>query len=184
MKSIQAPLHNEQVESLKAGEEVLLSGTIYTARDAAHKKLIQVLQENKEVPIPLQGTVLFYVGPTPPPPGRLIGSAGPTTSYRMDPYTPALLEKGVKGFIGKGIRSLEVQQALQKYRGVYFAATGGAGALLSQTIQSVELIAYPELGPEAIRKFVVKDMPLLVVYDMYGGDLYKEGIVKYRIERV
>lgn len=180
MKYIETPLKEDVVLTLKAGNRVMLSGYIYTARDAAHKKLHALLKKNEEPPFSLEGSVLFYVGPTPAPPGRLIGSAGPTTSMRMDPYTPFLLEKGIKGFIGKGARSPEVRQALQEHKGIYFAATGGAGALLAQTIKEVDVIAYPELGPEAIRKLKVENMPLLVIYDAFGGDLYTEGVMAYK----
>ncbi len=180
MKYIETPLNEDVVITLKAGDRVMLSGFIYTARDAAHKKLYALLEKNEEPPFPLEGSVLFYVGPTPAPPGKLIGSAGPTTSMRMDPYTPFMLEKGIKGFIGKGARSPEVRQALQEHKGIYFAATGGAGALLAQTIKEVEIIAYPELGPEAIRKLKVENMPLLVIYDAFGGDLYTEGVTRYK----
>ncbi len=180
MKYIETPLMEDVVMTLKAGDRVMLSGYIYTARDAAHKKLFALLEKNEKPPFPLEGSVLFYVGPTPAPPGKLIGSAGPTTSMRMDPYTPFLLEKGIKGFIGKGARSPEVRQALQEHKGIYFAATGGAGALLAQTIKEVEIIAYPELGPEAIRKLKVENMPLLVIYDAFEGDLYTEGVRSYK----
>lgn len=180
MQYIETPLTEEKIKNLKSGDRIFLSGYIYTARDAAHKKLVTLLEEGKEPPFDLEGSVIFYVGPTPAPPGKLIGSAGPTTSMRMDPYTPFLLERGVKGLIGKGKRSLEVREALKEYKGIYFGATGGAGALLSQTIKEVEVIAYPELGPEAIRKLKVENMPLLVVYDTIGGDLYTEGVSRYK----
>jgi len=166
------PLHDADVAQLKAGDVVKLTGTIYTARDAAHKRLVTQLDNGEELPFALEGAVIYYVGPTPPPPGRPIGSAGPTTSYRMDTYAPRLHSLGVKASIGKGKRSAEVCKALQDHTGVYFGATGGAGALLSQCIEDSEIIAYEELGPEAVRKLTVKEFPLLVVNDCHGNELY------------
>ncbi len=170
--SLTTPLRDEDVLQLKAGDVVKLSGTIYTARDAAHKRLCDRLDNNEALPFDLKGAVIYYVGPTPPPPGRPIGSAGPTTSYRMDSFAPRLYSLGLKGSIGKGKRSAEVCDALQKHVGVYFGATGGAGALLSQCITEAEVIAFEELGPEAVRKLTVKDFPLLVVNDAHGNELY------------
>ncbi|MFP4629806.1 MAG: Fe-S-containing hydro-lyase [Desulfohalobiaceae bacterium] len=171
---LQAPLAEQDVLKLRTGDVVLLSGTVYSARDAAHKKLVQALDQGQELPFPLQGAVIYYVGPTPAPPGRPIGSAGPTTSYRMDSYAPRLYSLGLKATIGKGKRSPEVKQALQDSKGVYLGATGGAGALLSQCILEAEVLAYPELGPEAVRRLQVQEFPVLVVNDAYGGELYAE----------
>lgn len=177
------PLSDEDVVQLKVGDIVYLSGIIYTARDAAHKKLIDLMDEGKELPFDIKGSVIYFVGPTPPKPGDPIGSAGPTTSYRMDSYSPRLInEMGQKGMIGKGKRNQDVIDACIKSKAVYFGATGGAGALLARQIKSAEVIAYPELGPEAIRKLEVVDFPLTVVNDTYGGDLYKIGRAKYEIK--
>ncbi len=172
---LKTPLTDEDVVKLKAGDIVYLSGTIYTARDAAHKRLVDLILNKEELPFDLKGAVIYFVGPTPPKPGEPIGSAGPTTSYRMDSYSPTLIEHGLKGMIGKGKRSKEVKEACKKYKAVYFGATGGAGALLSERIKSAEIIAYPELGPEAIRRLEVEDFPVVVVNDTYGNDLYEEG---------
>ncbi len=166
------PLTDEDMEQLKAGDVVFLSGTIHSARDAAHKKLIDLLDAGKELPFELEGSAIYYVGPSPAPPGRPIGSAGPTTSYRMDTYAPRLHSLGMKASIGKGKRSEEVKDAMKEYKGVYFGATGGAGALLSNSIVESTVIAFDELGPEAIRAMTVKDFPLLVINDCHGGELY------------
>jgi len=171
---LQTPLSDEDILQLKTGDKVLLSGLVYTARDAAHKRLIQALDKGEKPPFPLEGAVIYYVGPTPAPPGRPIGSAGPTTSYRMDTYAPRLYGLGVKATIGKGRRSQEVRDAMREHKAVYFGATGGAGALISQCIVQAKVIAYDDLGPEAIRVLMVKDFPLLVVNDAYGGELYVE----------
>ncbi len=171
---LQAPLDAEDVAMLRVGDRVLLSGIIYTARDAAHKKLIQALDAGQDLPFPLQGAVIYYVGPSPAPEGRPIGSAGPTTSYRMDTYTQRLHGLGVKATIGKGKRSQEVRDALQTHNAVYFGATGGAGALLSRRIEAAKVIAFDDLGPEAVRELVVRDFPLLVVNDAHGGELYAQ----------
>jgi fumarate hydratase subunit beta len=173
------PLTDEDIEKLKIGDIVYLSGTIYTARDAAHKRLVDLINEGKELPFDLKGSVIYFVGPTPPKPGEPIGSAGPTTSYRMDSYSPILIEHGQKGMIGKGKRNQAVKDACVKHKAVYFGATGGAGALIAQRIKKAEVIAYPELGPEAIRKLEVEDFPVTVVNDCYGGDLYEEGRKKW-----
>jgi fumarate hydratase subunit beta len=173
------PLTDEDIEKLKIGDIVYLSGTIYTARDAAHKRLVDLIDAGKELPFDLKGSVIYFVGPTPPKPGEPIGSAGPTTSYRMDSFSPILISKGQKAMIGKGKRSQEVKDACVKYKAVYFGATGGAGALIAQRIKKAEVIAYPELGPEAIRKLEVEDFPVTVVNDSYGGDLYEEGRKKW-----
>jgi len=176
------PLSQQDIESLRAGDRVLLSGTIYTARDAAHARLVALLAEGRALPFPTEGQVIYYVGPTPPRPGQPIGSAGPTTSGRMDPYTPALLAAGLRGMIGKGNRSAEVRDALVKHKAVYFGATGGAGALLARRIVSAEVVAWEDLGPEAVRKLVVEDFPLVVIDDAFGNDLYEEGAARYRAD--
>ena len=166
------PITEEEILKLRSGDIVLISGKIYTARDAAHKRLIESIQKGEDLPFPLKGAVIYYVGPTPPPPNRPIGSAGPTTSYRMDPYAPLLYKLGLKASIGKGKRNEEVKKALQEYKGVYLGATGGAGALLSQRIKQARIIAHEDLGPEAIRELIVEDFPTLVINDVYGGELY------------
>ncbi len=179
------PLTDKTLSQLKIGDKVSLSGVIYTARDAAHKCLVDEINKARaekrkpQLPFDLAGQVIYYVGPAPPKPGQVIGSAGPTTSYRMDAYTPILLEHGLKASIGKGMRSKEVIEAMVKHKAVYFAATGGAGALLAQRIKSAQVIAYEDLGPEAIRKLEVEDFPLTVVNDIYGKDLYQEGVKQY-----
>ncbi len=173
------PLSDEDITKLKIGDIVYLSGVIYTARDAAHKKLVDLIEEGKELPFDLQGSVIYFVGPTPPKPGNPIGSAGPTTSYRMDSYSPTLIQHGQKAMIGKGKRNQAVKDACKEHKAVYFGATGGAGALIAQRIKSAEVIAYPELGPEAIRRLEVEEFPVTVVNDSYGGDLYEEGRKKW-----
>jgi fumarate hydratase subunit beta len=177
--SIETPLTEEVARKLEAGDKVSLTGIVYTAMDAAHKRLVDLLAEGKELPMPLEGHVVYYVGPAPTPPGKAIGSAGPTTSYRMDPYTPALIEHGLRGMIGKGERSGEVVDAMKKHGAVYFAATGGAAALISKRIKSAEVIAYEDLGAEAIRKLEVEDFPVIVAQDSKGGNIYSEGQKKY-----
>ena len=176
------PLSDEDVVQLKAGERVLITGTIYTGRDAAHKRLVDLLAEGKDLPFKLEGQIIYFVGPTPTRPGKPIGSAGPTTSYRMDAYSPALVERGLKGMIGKGSRSQEVVDAMVRHKAVYLAAVGGAAALISRRIESSEVIAYEDLGPEAIRRLEVKDFPAIVVNDCEGNDLYKDGIEKYAVQ--
>lgn len=172
--SLHTPLAEADLLPLQAGDRVLLNGYLYTARDIAHQRLAAVLAQGFPPPFPLEGSVLYYCGPSPAPPGRVIGSAGPTTAGRMDPYTPALLAAGVRATIGKGPRSTAVHQAMGRYRAVYLAATGGTGALLAQTIIAVELVAYPELGPEAIYRLQVVDFPVIVAIDLAGRDLYRE----------
>lgn len=174
-----APLSDADVEQLSAGDRVLISGVVYTARDAAHARLVELVEKGEALPFDPKGQIIYFVGPTPAPEGRPIGSAGPTTSYRMDSYSPTLLDQGLKGMIGKGKRSAEVKAAMQRNKGVYLAATGGAGALISQRIKSAEIVAYEDLGPEAIRKLVVEDFPAVVVNDCRGGDLYIEGRKQY-----
>ena len=178
---IQAPLSEHAVVQLKMGDRVLLSGAIYTARDAAHKRLMELIRRGQALPFDLIGSIIYYVGPAPPKPGRAVGSAGPTSSYRMDPYTPALLDRGLKGMIGKGQRGPEVVHSMQKNKAVYFAATGGAGALLSMTMKTSTLIAYEDLGPEAIRMLTVVDLPVIVVNDCHGNDLYTQGRRQFEI---
>jgi fumarate hydratase subunit beta len=173
------PLTNQDVERLRIGDRVILSGVVFTARDAAHKRLVQLMETGAALPFDLQGQVIYYVGPSPAPPGRPIGAAGPTTSYRMDAYAPTLIARGLKGMIGKGARNQAVKDAMQQHKAVYFAAIGGAGALMARSILSAEVIAYPELGPEAIRRLEVKDFPVIVVNDTQGGDLYSEGVKTY-----
>lgn len=177
---IETPVSDEVIAELRAGDRVFITGYLFTGRDSAHKKLIELVKEGKELPIDVKGQIIYYVGPTPARPGKPIGSAGPTTSYRMDSYAPTLHAMGLKGTIGKGSRSEEVKDSLKKHKAVYLAAVGGAGALISKSIEDSEVIAYPELGPEAIRRVKVKNFPCIVINDMYGGDLYEEGKKKYR----
>jgi fumarate hydratase subunit beta len=177
---ITTPLTNEVMEKLQIGDKVLISGIIYTGRDAAHKRLTDLVSRGESLPFDIAGQILYYVGPTPPKPGRAIGSAGPTTSYRMDSYAPVLIAKGLKGMIGKGARGKEVIEAIKKFKAIYFAATGGAGALLSKRIKKAEVVAYEDLGPEAIRRLEVEDFPAIVVNDVKGNDLYIEGRKRYR----
>lgn len=174
-RKITTPLTAAQLRPLRAGDSVVLSGIIYTARDAAHNRLVQTLAAGKEPPFPLPGALIYYTGPCPAKPGRCIGSAGPTTSGRMDPYTPALLAQGLRGMLGKGPRSAAVIDSIKKYGAVYFAALGGAGALLAQRIRAAELIAYPELGPEGIYRLTVADFPAYVAVDTEGNDIYALG---------
>lgn len=177
---LKPPLTDEDVRRLKIGDRVLISGIIYTGRDAAHKRLFDLLKEGKDLPFDIKGQIIYYVGPTPARPGQVFGSAGPTTSYRMDAYSPALIEKGLKGMIGKGMRSEAVKEAMKKYKAVYFAATGGAGALLAKRVKKAEVVAYEDLGPEAIRRLEVEDLPVIVINDIWGNDLYIEGERRYR----
>ena len=177
-----APLSDADVVQLKAGDIVYLSGIIYTARDAAHKKLVDLLDAGQPLPFDMKGAVIYFVGPTPPKPGDPIGSAGPTTSYRMDSYSPRLInEEGLKGMIGKGKRNQDVIDACVKSKAIYFAATGGAGALLARQIKSSEVVAYPELASEAVRRLEIVDFPLTVINDTYGADLYKIGRAQYEV---
>ncbi|MDL2316229.1 Fe-S-containing hydro-lyase [Desulfovibrio sp. OttesenSCG-928-A18] len=175
---INSPISDADAKMLRAGDVVFLSGTIYTARDAAHKRLMELIDAGKELPFDLKGSAIYYVGPSPAPEGRPIGSAGPTTSYRMDSYAPRLHALGSKASIGKGKRNDAVKQALKDHGAVYFGATGGAGALLSMCITAAKVVAFDELGPEAIRKLTVKDFPLLVINDSVGGDLYVKPDLK------
>ncbi len=177
---LRPPLTDRDVEALRIGDRVLINGTIYTGRDAAHRRLFNLLGEGKELPFDIRGQIIYYVGPTPARPGEVFGSAGPTTSYRMDAYAPALIAKGLKGMIGKGMRTDAVKEAMKKYRAVYFAATGGAGALLAKRVKKAEIVAYEDLGPEAIRRLEVEDLPVIVINDIHGNDLYIEGVERYR----
>lgn len=177
---IEAPFNKDTILSLKSGDRVLISGTIYTARDAAHKRMFETLEQGKSLPIDMEGKVFYYVGPTPPKPGQVVGSAGPTTSGRMDKYTPKLLDMGLKGMIGKGYRSAEVIESMKRNKAVYFAAIGGSGALIARTIKQVEVVAYEDLGTEAIRKMVVENFPAVVINDAYGNDWYKLGVESFQ----
>lgn len=182
-KYIKVPLSDEDARSLKAGDYVYLTGTIYTARDAAHKRMQETLERGEELPVEMKNNVIYYMGPSPAREGRPIGSAGPTTASRMDKYAPELLDLGLKGMIGKGKRSQAVQEAIVRNGAVYFAAVGGAGALLSRAITSSEVIAYDDLGTEAIRKLIVKDFPAIVVIDTEGNNLYETAVKEYNEEQ-
>ncbi|MBI5642232.1 MAG: Fe-S-containing hydro-lyase [Deltaproteobacteria bacterium] len=177
---ISPPLVDADIEKLRAGDKVLITGVLYTARDAAHKRLIELLDKGGTLPFDVRGQLIYYVGPTPAKPGAVIGSAGPTTSGRMDAYTPRLIELGLKGMVGKGARSKEVLDSIKKHKAVYMAAVGGAAALIARSIKKAEIIAYEDLGPEAIRRLEVVDFPAIVVNDAFGGDLFAEGVAKYR----
>lgn len=174
------PLTDETIRTLHVGDQVSLTGTIYMARDAAHLRMVELLKQGLPLPVDLRGQILFYAGPCPPKPGQIIGPVAPTTAYRMDPYTPAMFAYGVKGAIGKGPRREIVKEACRKFGTVSFAAIGGLSAVLSKRVRSVEVMAYEDLGPEAIRRLEVEGFPLLVAYDAHGGDLYEREIVKYR----
>ncbi len=180
VKRISTPFLDEVASSLRSGDKVLISGWLYTARDAAHKRLDDLIQQGKELPFDIRGQVVYYVGPSPAKPGQRIGSAGPTTSSRMDAYAPALIARGLKGMIGKGARSAEVIRAMVQYQACYFGAVGGAAALLARTIKEVEMVAYEDLGTEAIRRLRVDDFPAIVINDVLGNDLYVEGVRAYR----
>jgi len=173
------PLTDQLIKSLVMGDQVLVNGIIYTARDAAHKRLMDLLDAGQELPVDFQGQILYYVGPSPARPGRVIGAAGPTTSTRMDVYTPTMLKLGLKAMIGKGKRGPEVIRALEEYTAVYLGATGGAGALISKCIKAAEVVAFPDLGPEAIHRLEVEDFPAVVINDCHGGDLYELGRREY-----
>ena len=172
---ITTPLDDASVEQLRSGDWVTIGGVIYVARDAAHKRMVEALDEGESLPFDPRGQVIYYMGPTPARPGRPIGSAGPTTSYRMDRYTPPLLDAGLKGVIGKGSRSHEVREAMRRNKAVYFATIGGAGALIARSIKSAEIIAYADLGPEALRRLDTEDFPAIVIYDIHGGDAYEDA---------
>jgi len=179
VKKITTPLSDADVQGLRIGDEVLISGVVYQARDAAHKRLVALIEKGEPLPFDLQGAVVYYMGPSPAKPGKVIGSAGPTTSGRMDAYAPLLMEHGLKGMIGKGLRTEAVKKAMVDNTAVYFAATGGAGALLAQRIVANEVIAWPELGAEAVARLEVVDFPAIVVGDCHGGDLYEVGRKQY-----
>jgi fumarate hydratase subunit beta len=179
-KRIQAPLTAEEASGLAMGEEVLLSGTVYTARDQAHSRLCALLERGEALPMGLEGAVVYFSGPTPAPPGKAVGSAGPTTSGRMDAFSPKLLKAGLRGMIGKGNRSSEVIEAMRAHGAAYFAATGGAGALIAKRVKSSACVAYEELGPEAIYRMEVEDLPLVVAIDSRGENIYVRGPERYR----
>lgn len=177
---VTTPLDSDAVRRLRVGDRVLISGVVYTARDAAHRRLFELIQAGGRLPINLSGQIIYYTGPTPARPGQIIGSAGPTTAGRMDDYTPALLQAGLKGMIGKGVRSPQVVEAIRRHTAVYFAALGGAGALLARHIKAADVVAYEDLGPEAIRRLVVDDFPVMVANDCRGADLYRDAAREYR----
>ena len=179
-KSIQAPLLREEIASLRAGDSVLLTGTIYTGRDAAHKRLCAMVDRGEPLPFDVTSQVIYYAGPCPAKPGDVIGSCGPTTSYRMDAYAPVLCDLGLIGMIGKGQRGEAVVDAIRRNGGVYFAATGGAGALIASSVKAARVIAFDDLGTEAIRELRVENLPLIVAIDAYGGNLYEDGPKQYR----
>jgi fumarate hydratase subunit beta len=180
-KKIALPLTDEIIEDLRAGDDILLSGVLYVARDAAHKRMLEALEEGNPLPFDIRGQTIYYMGPSPARSGQVIGSAGPTTSGRMDSYSPRLLAEGLKGMIGKGMRSPAVKDAIKKHKAVYFAVTGGTGAIASHNIKKSEVIAYEDLAAEAILRLEVKNFPVRVINDIYGGDLYEQGKAKYRI---
>jgi len=181
-KKVKLPLTEEALKDLRAGDNILLTGVMYVARDAAHKRMIEALDQGKPLPFDIRGQTVYYMGPSPARPGQVIGSAGPTTSGRMDSYSPRLIAEGLKGMIGKGMRSPAVKEAMKKYKAVYLAAIGGAGALISKSIKKSEVIAYEALGAEAVLRMEVEDFPAIVINDIYGGDLYEEGKAKYRTD--
>ena len=181
IKKINLPLTDEAINNLEAGDRVLLKGIIYTGRDAAHKRLVELIEKEEELPMDIKNQTIYYVGPCPAKPGQVIGSAGPTTSGRMDAYAPILMEQGLKGMIGKGLRNQGVVDSIIKYNAVYFAAVGGAGALLAEAIKEAEVIAFPDLGAEAIYKLRVENFPVTVIIDNKGNDLYKLGREQYKI---
>ncbi|HUW18559.1 MAG TPA: Fe-S-containing hydro-lyase [Sedimentisphaerales bacterium] len=173
IKKLQAPLTEAEARSLKAGDEVVINGVMYAARDIAHKRLCEAIEAGQKLPFELEGAIIYFVGPTPAPPGRVIGAAGPTTSSRMDPFSPRLIANGLRAMVGKGYRNERVREALKRYGAVHLAAVGGAGALLSRHIVAAEVIAYGDLGTEAIRRLKVVDFPAIVAYDAYGNTVYK-----------
>lgn len=181
-KKVMLPLTDAILPQLRAGDSILLNGVIYAARDAAHKKMVEALVEGQPLPFDIKGQIIYFMGPSPSRPGQVIGAAGPTTSSRMDAYSPRLIAAGLKGMIGKGSCSQAVKDALRKNRAAYFAAIGGIGALLSKSIKTAQIIAYEELGAEAIRRLEVEDFPVIVINDIYGGDLYQEGRAKYQVK--
>jgi fumarate hydratase subunit beta len=182
-KVISAPFTDEIVTSLRSGDKVFINGVIYTGRDAAHKRLAELLEKGKELPVDLRGQAMYYVGPAPAKPGQAIGSCGPTTSYRMDAYTPVLLQYGLKVMLGKGARNEAVKEAMKKYKAVYLAVVGGAAALLAKCVTKAEIVAYEDLGPEAIYRLEVENLPAIVINDCYGGDLYEEGRQQWAVNK-
>lgn len=179
-KKIHLPLTDDIIGELRSGDEVLLKGPMYVARDAAHRRMVEALDKGEPLPFDISGQTIYYMGPSPAPPGKVIGSAGPTTSSRMDVYTPRLIERGLKGMIGKGMRAQPVKEAIMKFKAVYFGAVGGAGAVISRSIKEAEVIAYDDLGAEAVRKIEVDDFPAVVINDIYGADLFEDGKAAYR----
>jgi fumarate hydratase subunit beta len=175
-----SPINDVDIAKLRAGTSILISGVIYVGRDAAHRRLIEALDKGEKLPFDIKGQTIYYMGPSPARPGQVIGSAGPTTSSRMDAFTPRLLEAGLKAMIGKGDRSLAVREAIKKFKAVYLVATGGAAALISKSIKKSETVAYEELGAEALLRLTVADFPVIVAYDMYGGDLFEQAKAQYR----
>lgn len=182
-KKVDLPLKQETIADLRAGDAVLLTGVLYVARDAAHKRMMAALDRGEPLPFDMRGQTIYYTGPAPAKPGQVIGSAGPTTSGRMDDYTPRLLAEGLKGTIGKGMRAQAVKDALKKHKAIYMAAVGGTGAVLARSIKKSEVIACDDLGTEAVRRLEVEDFPAIVINDIYGGDLYEEGRARYRVEQ-
>jgi fumarate hydratase subunit beta len=182
IKDIATPLSDADIELLKAGDRVRISGVIYTARDAAHGRLFPLIEKGEKLPIDVKGTIIYYTGPSPARPGSIVGSIGPTTASRMDKFTPALLKLGLKGTIGKGYRGQAVKDALKEFKGVYFGSIGGAGAVLSLYVKKVDIVAYEDLGTEAIRRLEVEAFPAIVLYDCHGGDLYQDGQKVYARE--
>lgn len=180
--NLTTPLTDDVIEQLRAGDKVSITGVIYVGRDAAHKRLVEALDAGKTMPFDPRGQIIYYMGPAPAKPGDPIGSAGPTTSYRMDPYAPRLMEVGLKGMIGKGNRSMPVREAMQKHKAIYMGAIGGAGALIAKSIKSAEVIAYEDLGAEALRRLEVEEFPAIVVNDTIGGDAYEDGLARYNRE--
>ncbi len=181
-KDVRTPLTDADIESLKAGDRLRISGVMYTARDAAHARLLPLIEKGEKLPVDLRGQIVYYTGPTPPQPGQVAGSIGPTTASRMDKYTPPLLKLGLKGVMGKGYRSQPVKDALRQYKGIYLGTIGGAGAVLSQFVKKLEIVAYEDLGTEAIRRLEVENFPAVVLYDCHGGDQYQDGQKAYARE--
>ncbi|MFC1887777.1 Fe-S-containing hydro-lyase [Candidatus Cloacimonadota bacterium] len=179
-KYLKTPLTTDDLKDLQIGDKVFISGTIYTGRDAAHKRLVELLEQGKELPFDVKGQIIYYVGPAPAPPGKPIGSAGPTTSYRMDPYAPALLDAGMKAMIGKGPRDQSVIDSMVKNKAIYLAAIGGAAVVVADSIKKAEVIAYEDLGTEAVRELKVENFPCIVANDILGNDIFKEGVKKYK----
>ncbi len=182
MQNITSPIDPEIIENLRAGDQVSISGVIYVGRDSAHKRMVEALNKGEKLPFDVEGQSIYYMGPSPAKPGEVIGAAGPTTSGRMDAYAPRMMEVGLKCMIGKGLRTQDVKDAMKKYKAVYMAAIGGAGALISKSIKKAEVVAYDDLGAEALRRLEVENFPATVINDIHGGDLYEEGKAKYRVE--